>query len=180
MFDLLGFEPVNEAIWFVIFVQALGLIAMALDLYAANQKSDSKLMRVIALSSAIFAVHFMLLSAIPAALSELITAARYYVADKYKKKLVCLVFIGFYMLCGVFVADSLFDTLPFLASIIGTIAIFFFNGISMRILFILGQSMWLAYGVVVFSLGGIILYLSLITMTATTIYRLYKVENNGA
>jgi len=178
MLDLLSLELVNENLWFIVFAQAIGLIGMGLDFYAANQKSDSKLMRWTILSSIIFSIHFILLSAIPAAISEIITAARYYFADRYKKIWMGILFIGFYILCAVFIADSLFDFFPFVASVIGTTAIFFLNGISMRILFILGQAMWVVYSVIVFSLGGIILYLALIMMTATTIYRLYKVKSN--
>ncbi len=176
MFDLSILGSTDDQLWFIIFVQVLGLIAMGLELYSANQKSDKKLIRLIALSSVVFAVHFYFLSAIPAALSEIITAIRFYIADKYRKIWVGLLFIGFYILCAIFVTDRLFDVFPFVASIFGTIAVFFLNGIPMRILFICGQSLWAVYNFIVFSLGGFILCLALIMMTATTIYRLYKVK----
>ncbi len=147
-------------------------MGMATDLYAANQKNDTRLMRLLILTSFIFSIHFALLMAIPAALSEIITGLRYWLASRYKKLWLGLIFTAAYILMAFMIADKWIDYLPFFASIVGTSAVFLLRGIPMRIVFIIGQLTWLIYSAFVLSLGGFLLYAALIIMTGATIYRL--------
>lgn len=164
----------QDNIAFIVIAQGIGLLGMATDLYAANQKSDNRLMRFIILASFIFAVHFSLLMAFSAAISEVITGVRYWLADKYKKLWIGAVFIALYIVMAVFIAEELIDYMPFFASVVGTSAVFGLSGIPMRLVFIMGQITWVIYSALVLSLGGFLLYIALITMTSITIYRLYK------
>ena len=73
-----------------------------------------------------------------------------------------------------FAGYSLFDGLPFIASIAGTFGMFWFKGIRLRMAFVVGESCWLAYSVHAGSIGGSLLYAILIMGTIRTISSLFR------
>jgi hypothetical protein len=165
---------VQENLSLLVVGQAVGFLAMGIDLYAVTHKSDKRLIRLFVLSSLIFSVHYSLLLVWPAVVSELVTAFRFYISQKCKKKWLCFSFIFFYIsLAFLFVAD-IWGVIPFAASILGTLGVFLCSGIKMRAFFIIGQALWFIYCMHVFSLGGIVLYAAMVVITGTTIFRLVK------
>lgn len=79
-----------------------------------------------------------------------------------------------YGMANPFAGHSVFEMLPFVASIAGTFGMFWCKGIRLRRAFVLGESCWLAYSIHAGSIGGSILYAILIVGTIRTIFALMK------
>lgn len=164
---------------FFILAQALGLIATAIDIYATTRKNDKSLVQLHALGSAIFSVHYFMLGAIPGALSEILNATRTAISSVKPSKTLGYIFLGIYVVLLFVIPDSLIETFPFLCGILVTVGLYFFNGIKMRLFYIAGFALWLAYTIAVMSWGGIIVFSVLLISTSRTVLRMIKEESNA-
>ena len=157
----------------IIFAQILGIVAMAIDIWGTSRTNDKHLVLTIAGSSLVFALHFALLGAPAGAYSELMTAVRSLAAAYWKKTAVGIAFIVAYIAMGAYMVNptnawSLVETLPFIASVAGTIGMFWCRGVGLRVAFNAGQTCWLAYSLYTGSIGGSLLYAVLILGTIKT------------
>lgn len=154
----------------LIVAQVLGLLAMSMDIGSTFLTNDRRLVQAIALSSAIFAVHFFLLGGTAGAISEAVTVGRSLAAVYLKFNAVGVAFVVGYFVMGVqaALAGQWMEVLPYVAGCAGTTAMFWCVGTRLRSLFMLGQSCWLAYSVTSVSVGGTILYAILIFGTLRT------------
>lgn len=157
-----------------ILAQTLGLIAMGTDLYAATHKDDRRLKILIILAGGLFAVHFALLQAWAAVWSEGITVVRVGASLRWRTVKVSLFFMTVYALIAMLTVQTFTDIFPYAASIIGTYAMFHSEGFRMRLWFMAGQSLWLIYSALHYSIGGTILYALLLIGTARTGWMLFK------
>ena len=71
-------------------------------------------------------------------------------------------------------AEQWRDVWPILGTVIGTYSVFCLSGIRMRSGFLLGACCWLTNNILVGSIGGTLLEMTVIVMNSTTIYRLYR------
>lgn len=158
----------------ILAAQGIGLVGMGLDLYASTFKDDRKLKTFIIIAGLIFAVHFALLNAWTAAISEIITAFRCFASLYWRSAKVSVPFMAAYGIAAIFTARGFIDWLPYLASLIGTYAMFHTQSLRMRLWFLGGQSLWFVYSAYHYSLGATILYTLLIFSTARTGIQLFK------
>lgn len=140
-----------------LFIQGVGALGAAGDIYATVHKNDRRFMIVIAISSLIWAVHYALLGAWSAVVSDILTSARYFGALYFRKKLIAYAFMAFYVLCIPLTYETPIDILPYFCGFISTYALFFFQGIKMRSVFIIAHLAWILYASVEGSIPGIIL-----------------------
>ena len=75
---------------------------------------------------------------------------------------------------GLAIAQQPSDWLPLIASCLGTIALFLLQGIPMRLLMLCGTGLWIANNVIVGSIGGTALEVTIAVVNTTTILRLYR------
>ncbi len=155
-------------------VQALGLVATAVFLYGATQKNDRKLLGIYIAGSSLLIVHFILMTAWSAAVSETITLFRFYLSRVYRKNWVYWILVGSYVSMAALLAKDIFGILPFAGSIVATTGVFRFSGIPMRLCFLMTEILWVIYSVHIGSLGSILLNLGLFAITTTTIIRIKK------
>ena len=155
-------------------IQALGIIGAALDIYATLHKSDKHLIRIHSVACIIFALHFFLLGAISGAVTELLNGTRTGLASFTKSKILAYAFLTIYTALLLIIPQTPIETLPFIAALLITTGLFFFQSIKMRLFYIAGFSLWVIYSIAVQSLGGIIVFTMLITTSTITITRLYK------
>ncbi|MCB1531667.1 MAG: YgjV family protein [Alphaproteobacteria bacterium] len=158
----------------LIIAQIIGLVGMALDVYATLNKSDKRLIRIHALGSYIFSLHYFLLGAYPGAIAEILNGTRTSISSFTQSKLLAVIFIGIYMTLTILIPENLIETAPFIAAILITIGLYFFRGINMRLFYLIGFALWLAYSIIVNSIGGIIVFAILLCTTSLTIWRLHK------
>jgi len=67
-----------------------------------------------------------------------------------------------------------YDLFPILGTCIGTYALFCLAGIKMRLAFICGAICWLTNNILVGSIGGTLLEMTLLMVNCFTIWRLYR------
>ncbi|MGL1957271.1 MAG: YgjV family protein [Colwellia sp.] len=156
-----------------LFAQALGFVSYGLGIFCFYQRNDKNLKIIMLIMNLNNTIHFALLGAATASLGSLLSVFRTGLALKTSNKLVAIIFIIISILFGYFISDSYQDFFPILATCIGTYALFFLNGIKMRIAFILGALCWLTNNILVGSIGGTLLEITLLIVNGNTIRRLY-------
>ncbi|MEX3071616.1 YgjV family protein [Vibrio alginolyticus] len=156
--------------------QALGFVSFGLGVSTFYQKDDRRLKIIMLIFNLNHLLHFFLLgsmtSALSAALSALRTGSAIYTSSKY----VAAIFIVLGLGLGLKLADNWWDMWPIFGSAIGTYAVFMLQGIAMRVAFIVGAVCWLINNIIVGSIGGTLLEMTLLTVNCMTIYRLLKDE----
>jgi len=108
------------------------------------------------------------------ALSALLSALRTTTAIFVSSKRVAAVFIVISLVSGFWLAEQWRDLWPIIGTSIGTYSLFCLSGIRMRIGFLIGASCWLTNNILVGSIGGTLLEMTVIMMNMITIFRLYR------
>ncbi|WP_163936603.1 YgjV family protein [Paraferrimonas sp. SM1919] len=158
--------------------QAFGLLSFALGVASFSQKDDLKLKRLMLLLNISHSIHYLLLGAITSLTGALISCLRTYLSIHIQSKWLALVFVALALFLGAQYAQSSADWLPIMATAVGSIGLFCLTGVAMRLTFVIGAVLWLANNLVVGSVGGILLELSMIAANLWTIYRLTRMPIN--
>lgn len=155
------------------FAQALGLLSFALGVYCFFQKDDKKFKYIMLTVNFNNALHFALLGAWTAVIASIFSVFRTWLAIKTSNRLVAYFFIAVIFSFGIYVSDTWVDMFPVVGACIGTYALFCLRHIKMRIAFLCGALCWLTNNILVGSIGGTLLELTLLAVNLNTIYRLY-------
>ncbi len=161
-----------------LFAQALGFVSYALGILCFYQRDDKRLKIIMLTMNLNNTIHFALLGAATASLGSILSVFRTGLSLKTKKKSVAIIFILITMLLGYLVGESLGDVFPILGACIGTYALFCLSGIQMRLAFLAGAMCWLTNNIIVGSIGGTLLEMTLIIINGNTIRRLYFHKQN--
>ncbi|WP_440877104.1 YgjV family protein [Thalassotalea sp. PLHSN55] len=153
--------------------QALGLFSFILGGYTFFQKSDARLKFSMLCLFACQSLHFFLLGASVAAAANILNFLRTFIAIKYNSPRIGLLFIAANIIWGSYLYQSPISILPILGAGLGTFAVFFLQGIKMRLAFITGAVCWITHNIVVQSVGGVLLESVVIIANVITICRLY-------
>ncbi|EMH2941789.1 YgjV family protein [Vibrio parahaemolyticus] len=162
-----------------ILAQALGLISFGLGFSVFYQKNDRHLKILMLIFNLNHLLHFLLLGSMVSALSALLSALRTTTAIFVSSKRVAAVFIVISLVSGFWVAEQWRDLWPIIGTVIGTYSVFCLSGIRMRIGFLLGASCWLTNNILVGSIGGTLLEMTVIVMNLLTIYRLHRQQSES-
>lgn len=154
--------------------QVVGYISFILGISMFYQKDDRKLKIVMVVFNLNHMLHYLLLGSIVSALSALLSALRSATAIYVSSKVVAGIFIFISLVSGVWLSNSIWEFWPILGTIIGTYSVFILKGIQMRIGFLIGATCWLVNNMLVGSIGGTLLEVTLISVNVMTIFRLLK------
>ncbi|WP_049721284.1 YgjV family protein [Gilvimarinus polysaccharolyticus] len=154
--------------------QVVGLLSYCLGVYCFYQRDDRRLKIVLLAMQINNCIHFALLGAGTALLSSVFSVVRTGVSLRTKSGVVAWLFIALSFSLGLYVSSSWQDMLPVMGSCMGTYALFFLQGIRMRLLFLISACFWLANNIYVGSLGGTLLEATLITVNSRTMFKLYR------
>ncbi|OOX28053.1 permease [Vibrio parahaemolyticus] len=143
------------------------------------QKNDRHLKILMLIFNLNHLLHFLLLGSMVSALSALLSALRTTTAIFVSSKRVAAVFIVISLVSGFWVAEQWRDLWPIIGTVIGTYSVFCLSGIRMRIGFLLGASCWLTNNILVGSIGGTLLEMTVIVMNLLTIYRLHRQQSES-
>ncbi|MDA9558091.1 YgjV family protein [Vibrio sp.] len=158
--------------------QTLGFVSFALGVYSMAQKNDSRMKHSLIAFYIIHSMHFILLGNDTSAFSSGLSSIRNYLALRFgKTRWLCLLCITTLIIIGLYLATSYYNLLAIIGSSIGTYALFSWDGIKLRLGFMMGASLWLINNVITGSIGGSLLEASLIIMNIITIVRLNN-DNN--
>ncbi|MFA0355609.1 YgjV family protein [Vibrio breoganii] len=154
--------------------QVLGFVGYAIGVSTFYQKDDRRLKIMMMVFNINHVFHYLLLGSMMSALSALLSAMRTTTSIFTSSKLVAYIFILASGLLGYTLAESWADSWPILGTAIGTYSVFVLKGIPMRIGFLLGACCWLVNNIIVGSIGGTLLEMTLIGANLFTMFRLHK------
>ncbi|GAM56768.1 membrane protein [Vibrio ishigakensis] len=156
--------------------QALGFLSYALGLAAFYQKDDRRLKILMLVFNFNHLIHFLLLGSVVSAMSAFLSAIRTATAIYISSIWVAIGFIAISLGTGLWLADEWWQLFAVAGTVIGTYSVFMLKGIAMRIGFLIGALCWLTNNILVGSIGGTLLELTLLTVNSTTIFRLIRDE----
>ncbi|WP_367988891.1 YgjV family protein [Vibrio sp. NTOU-M3] len=158
--------------------QLVGLLSFILGVCTFYQKTDRTLKIMMLTLNINHMVHYILLGAPVAALSSFLSGLRTFTSIKTNSLYIAGLFIVFGVTMGLYMATRWTDMLAIIGTSIGTYALFRLDGIKMRIAFLIGACFWLANNLVLGSIGGVLLEVTMIAVNLSTIYRLSKSKMN--
>jgi len=158
--------------------QIFGFFSYLLGVSCFYQKDDKKLKIIMVVMSLNNALHYALLGAFTACISSLFSLLRTGIALYTDSRTIAYIFIFITLLSGIYMSDDWYDMFPILGTCVGTYALFCLKGIRLRIAFLIGALCWLANNILVGSIGGTLLELTLIVVNINTIRRLYNNKEN--
>ncbi|EHK9000302.1 YgjV family protein [Vibrio vulnificus] len=154
--------------------QALGFLSFGLGISTFYQKNDRHLKILMLVFNLNHLLHFLLLGSMLSALSALLSALRTTTSIFTSSKWVAAIFILIGIVSGLGMAEHWWELWPIVGTIIGTYSLFVLSGIRMRIGFLAGATCWLINNILVGTIGGTLLEMTVIIMNLITIYRLYR------
>lgn len=143
-----------------ILIQGVGYLALLCVILSFQKNSRVKILLVMMMGLVLFVFHYALLGAWIGSLMNLIEAAMVFVA--YKKetdrwaqhRLWVYIFIALFVAAGALTAKSVVDTLPVIAQIFGTIAVWQTSPRSIRFIMLAPRPLWFIYNLTVGSYAG--------------------------
>lgn len=153
--------------------QLAGYAAFAFGMLCFAQTDDRRFKIFMALECAAYVLHFALLGQSTAVASTVVSLLRSVAALKLRTPAVGLFFIALSLGLGAWLYQGWVSLLPIAASCIGTAALFFLQGLRMRVLMLCGTLLWLVNNLLVGSIGGSLLEACLLVSNLWTIRRLW-------
>lgn len=154
--------------------QALGFLSFGLGISTFYQKNDRHLKILMLVFNLNHLLHFLLLGSMLSALSALLSALRTTTSIFTSSKWVAAIFILIGIVSGLGMAEHWWELWPIVGTVIGTYSLFVLSGIRMRIGFLARATCWLINNILVGSIGGTLLEMTVIIINLITIYRLYR------
>lgn len=157
--------------------QFIGLIAYLVVLWSFSRKKDDHFIYGQIVSSIFWVFHYGMLEKLAASATTGVHILRYGSAPFARKHQqwrlwIAIIVAFFYFACGLTFAKEFIDWMPIIASIIGSFAVAFLEGIRMRIVFLIVSCFWLSFNLASHSIGGSLTDISVLTINFITILRL--------
>src|SRR5690606_35311249 len=161
--------------------QIAGFLALALCVVAVMSKDDDRLLAVLILGNIAFAVQCALFGAWVAAAISALIILRIYLARRFPRHLGAALAM---VLAAIVVAAATWqgptDVFPLTAGIVGTIAMFMFRGIPMRLGLVLAGLGWIITNALIGSIGALAAEALILATNLTTIIRLARARRNAS
>lgn len=154
--------------------QVVGFLAYGLGMMTFYQRDDRRLKVVMFVQNLTYLLHFLLLGAHASVIGAGLSAARTGVSLFYRRWWLAFVFIAIGCVMTAFTAHTLREWLPMGGLTFGCIALFILHGVPMRVAFLCGSMCWLSNNILVGSIGGVMLELTVSTVNLITIWRLSR------
>lgn len=159
--------------------QLFGFISFALGVLSFLQTDDRKLKLIMVVLNISNTIHYALFGAMTSLVASILSTFRTALSVRTRSLVVALIFIALNIGLGSWVAQSFSDLWSVIGMAIGTYALFRLKGMPMRFAFLVGSSCWLVNNIIVGSIGGTLLEIMMISVNATTIFRLFRARNKA-
>ncbi len=160
--------------------QFCGLAALLLCLLAFASKRDERLMLWLLSANVAFALQFLFFRSWTAAALTLLVMLRIVLARRFPGSVtVMAAVLAISGAAAVLTWQSWADVPSIIAMALGTIGMFLFSGIAMRIFLGFAAFAWLVSHALVGSVGGILAETLVLLTNAVTVYRLVKAEQGS-
>ncbi len=160
--------------------QIAGYFAFVLGVVCFLQSDDRRFKQTMLAQALSYAIHFAMLGAITSMASALIALVRTGLSMYYNSLRLALVIVAINLALGPWLVQVWTDWLPLIATCIGTLALFLFQGIAMRVVLLLAATLWLINTILIGSIGGTALEILIISANLTTIWRLWRARKSAA
>lgn len=157
----------------------MGWLALGCGLACFSQTDDRRFKLFMAGECAAYIVHFALLGQATAVASTTVSLLRSLAALRTRSRRVGLFFIALSAGLGLALATGWSSLLPIAASCIGSVALFFLQGLHMRLLMLAGTLLWLVNNLLVGSVGGSLLEALLALANLRTCWQLWRQPREG-
>lgn len=154
--------------------QLVGYLTLILGVVAFSQKNDFRLRSLVGTQCVLYAVHFLLLGNIAAAVSAAVSSARSYASLYTRSIYVAALAVVLNLAIGLHFVHSPAGLLPVAASVMGSAAMFLLRGVPLRVVLLLCSLCWLANNLLCHSIGGTVLELFISSSNLVTILRLTR------
>jgi len=135
--------------------QAVGFIGMAFLFIAFQHNDKKKILWLQAGTAAAFSIHFFMLGAFAGMAVNLLNIPRNIVFARSQRRVWTYVFIGLFLLLGIFVWEGPLSLLPIIAACISTVVFSFENPRYIRFLSLPIVLFWMVYNIASFSVPGV-------------------------
>ncbi len=152
--------------------QVVGLAAFAVNLYACLHTEERQFKRVIIAGCLLWAVHNSMLGADMAATLSVITAFRTLLSLNAANRKHAGPLLFLYLVLALGDKQSAYDWLPVCATFVGTVALFYLQGVALRIVHCLGAPLWIVHDLHYGSLAGVLSQTTMLLLTAFTVARM--------
>lgn len=157
--------------------QLIGIVAMMINISSFQCKKNQHLFILIGIGSLLFSINFLLLGAYVSAIYNIISIIRS--ALSLNKK--TFTKSSFYFLCVLYVVGTIFaydnpwSIVLFVAQIVQTYAMWFQDGAGIRkAQYYFVSPVWIVNNIIVFSIGGILCELFMMTSALISYFRFRK------
>ncbi len=154
--------------------QCVGYLTLVLGILAFSQKNDFRLRSLVGTQCVAYALHFLLLGNIPAAVSAAVSSARSYASLCTRSIYVAAIAVIANLAIGLHFVHSPAGLLPVAASVMGSAAMFLLRGIPLRVVLLMCSLCWLGNNLLCHSVGGTVLELFVSSSNLVTILRLTR------
>jgi hypothetical protein len=158
--------------------QIAGFLALALCVAAVMSKDDDRLLAVLILGNIAFAVQFAFFGAWVASAISALIILRIYLARRFPRHLgAALTMVLATIAVAAATWQGLPDIFPLAAGIVGTIAMFMFRGIPMRLGLVFAGLCWIITNALIGSIGALAAETLILLTNLTTIIRLARARH---
>jgi hypothetical protein len=154
--------------------QIAGYVAFVVGVVCFLQRDDRRFKQTMVLQALAYAIHFAMLGAITSMASALIALLRTALSMYFNSLRLALIIVALNLAVGPWLVQQWTDWLPLIATCIGTLALFLFKGIAMRVVLLFSTLLWLINTILIESIGGIALEVMIGTANIVTIWRLWR------
>jgi len=153
--------------------QILAGLAFLLDMVSFQFKKREQILLPLVFSAALLSVHFFLLDQITASLIVFLSAVRMFLARKFVSEKVMMIFLLLNTIVLLVTFEHPVNILAFLATTFITYANFRKDDRSLRLLMMVGTTVWIIHNALVGSPGAVIIEASFLTGNIVGYYRYY-------
>jgi hypothetical protein len=129
----------------ILIANIIGGIGAVVSCLALASKSDVVVKAGLFFRCLSFTIYFFLFGSYSASACQIVNGARMALSIKQKYKNSAYVFFIFYLIIGYATFDGFIHLAPVFCSVLGTYAVFFLTGPTMRIVMIASTCIWIGY-----------------------------------
>ncbi|MFZ4832348.1 YgjV family protein [Rouxiella sp. Mn2063] len=157
--------------------QCIASLSFALDLTAFHFRQRNTSLRLLALSTGLLALHFLLLEQSTAAGLMLLAAVRFLTATWSTRREWCGLFCALAVIFSLVTWQMPRDVFPLAGSLLLTLAAFQPHQTTLRLFTALGSLCWLINNILAGSPVAVLMELAFMASTLISYFRLYKITD---
>lgn len=153
--------------------QLLVTVTLIIEFFAMQLKNKNYILALLSISCFFNGVHYLLLDQPTAGLIFLFSSIRFLISIKWKLKWISIASLCVSLLITIFTYIGLLSIIGFVATVFITIGSFSHNDKFLRLMMILGGSLWLLHNFILWTPIGILVEVIFVSSSFIGYYRYY-------